>query len=262
MKLIPREPQATADISAGHTSGRQQTRTALIFLGVAALAWWLLGVVGTVVGAHLPDHWERRLGGSAHRLLSEAATGDLARAEAVLSRLMKDEPLRALNYRLFMIDLDAANAVAFPGGGIGLTPEMLEVVPSEAGLAFVLAHELGHHQYRHMTRRLGRGLLQSLVLSLVLGQDDVGNSAAAVVQVAESGYSRADEREADAYALRLVRRKYGSTAGALDFFRHMVAKEGDPAWQNFIGTHPATGDRIAAMEALQKSLEQETVAHE
>lgn len=256
MKLIPREPQATADISSGHTSGRQQARTALIFLGVAALAWWLLGVLGTFVGAHLPDRWERRLGGSMHGLWDNESTGDLSRAQAVLTRLVQDEPLRDLPYRLFMIELEAANAVAFPGGGIGLTPEMLDVVPSEAGLAFVLAHELGHHQHRHMTRRLGRGLLQSLVLSLVLGQDDVGNSAAAVVQVAESGYSRADEREADAYALRLVHRKYGSTAGALEFFRHMVAKEDDPAWQNFIGTHPATADRIAAMEALQRELEQ------
>ena len=262
MKLIPREPQATADISSGHTSGRQQARTALIFLGVAALAWWLLGVVGTFVGAHLPDRWERQLGGSAHRLLAESTTGDLVRAEAVLQRLLAAQPMRQLNYRLFMLDLDAANAVAFPGGGIGLTPPLLEVVPSEAGLAFVIAHELGHHQFHHMTRRLGRGLLQSLVLAVVLGQDDVGHSASAVVQMAESGYSRADEREADAYALRLVHRTYGTTAGALEFFRHMMAHEHDPAWQGLIGSHPATADRIAALEALGKTLEQEKVEHE
>lgn len=254
MKLVPREPVATADISAGRTSGRRRLRAALAFLGAAALAWWLLGALGGVLGAHLPDRWERRLTGPAQQLLGKASTGDLTRAQAVLDRLLASGVFRQLNYRLVLLDLGAANAVAFPGGCIGLTPELIEAAPSEAGLAFVLAHELGHHQHRHMTRRLGRSLLQSLALAVVLGQDEVGNSMAAAVQIAESGYSRADERAADDFAMRLVHRTYGDTAGALEFFRHMVGQEGDPVWQNFIGSHPATADRIAAMEALQQEL--------
>ncbi len=262
MKLVPREPQATADISAGRTSGRQQFRTALIFLGGAAAAWWLLGALGCVLGAHLPDRWERKLDGAGRWMAAGQATGDLARAQAVLARLTAGEPLRGLEYRLFVIALGAPNAVAIPGGGIGVSPELLAAVPSEEGLAFVLAHELGHHQHRHMTRRLGRGLLQSLVVSVLLGQEDVGSTAQAALQLAESSYSRADERAADAFAMRLVHREYGRSGAALEFYRHVLAKEGDPVWQNFIGSHPAMRDRIQAMEALERELHEGSTEHE
>lgn len=255
MKLIPREPQATADISSGRTSGRQQVRTAVLFLVVVASIWWLLGVLGGFIGARIPDRWERQLAGTAGLLDDPELTNQLDRAQAVLARLTDGESLRALDYRLFLIDLDAANAVAVPGGGIGVTTELLEAVTSEEGLAFVLAHELGHHQRRHITRRLGRGLLQALVLGVVFGRDDVGVSAQSLAELAESGYSRADEREADDFALRLVHRKYGASRAALDFFRHVVKAGGDPRWQNFVGTHPATGTRIAEMESLLAELE-------
>ncbi len=255
MKLIPREPQATADISSGHTTGRQQARAAVIFLAAVVLIWWLLGVLGGFVGARIPDRWERKLAGTAGLLDDPELTNQLERARGVLARLTASETLRDLDYRLFVIDLDAANAVAVPGGGIGVTTELLEAVTSEEGLAFVLAHELGHHQRRHITRRLGRTLLQALVLGVIFGQDDVGLSAQALAELAESGYSRSDEREADDFALRLVHRRFGASRAALDFFRHVVKTEGDPRWQNFVGTHPATGTRIAEMEALLVELE-------
>lgn len=255
MRLVPKEPGATADISSGHEPPSRTARSALLLVAAAAALWWLLGAAGSLLGAHLPDRWERRIDGAAMLAHGADDAPGLDRARAVLARLTAGQPLRDLDYRVVSVALDDENAVAVPGGGIGVSPALLKAVPSEAGLAFVLAHELGHHQLRHMTRRLGRGLFQALAFAAVLGRQDGGMVARASIKLADNGYSRADERAADAFALRLVHRTYGTTRGALEFFRHMAAKEGTSKWLHFAGTHPATQERIAAMEALQRKLE-------
>lgn len=49
-----------------------------------------------------------------------------------------------INYRFFILDISQPNAYACPGGYIFITKGMLQMVASEAELAFVLAHEIAH----------------------------------------------------------------------------------------------------------------------
>jgi hypothetical protein len=49
-----------------------------------------------------------------------------------------------ITYRFFILDIDAPNAYACPGGFIFITRGMLDIIQSDAELAFILAHEVAH----------------------------------------------------------------------------------------------------------------------
>lgn len=254
MQFTPKIPEQTADVSVGKRSWKEQVETAVMFLLFLAAVWWFTGLLGTFVGARIPDAWERKLSGAGGLMAEGGDTGTLDRAQAILNKLLEGESIRKLEYRLMVMDAEGANAFAIPGGWIAVTTGLLSAVSSEEGLAFVLAHEVGHHQYRHMTRRLGRTLLQGLILGVMFGQQDAMGLTDSAARLAEAGYSRDDEREADDYALRLVHRKYGSTDAALEFFRFVTENEEEFVWQSFAGSHPPTQERIDALTELQEAL--------
>ena len=56
-----------------------------------------------------------------------------------------------------MLDTDAVNAFATPGGFIFVTRGLLENLKTEAELAGVLGHEVGHVAGRHIVREIQRG---------------------------------------------------------------------------------------------------------
>lgn len=146
------------------------------------------------------------------------ASRDLVRAEKIFQRLLGHPGLRPLPYRLFLVPMSEPNAFAIPGGAVGVTQGLLGDIKSEAGLALVLGHELGHHQARHPLKRVGRMLVFSVARALLFGARDtflVDRSLAIV----DSSYSRGQERQADAFGLRLAHDVYGHTEGSLEFLR-------------------------------------------
>jgi predicted Zn-dependent protease len=148
------------------------------------------------------------------------------------------------------------NAVAVPGGGVGVTQGLLDRVQTETGLAMVLAHELGHHQHRHALKRIGRGLIFTIALGLILG-GDVASVAQIGLDVAETSYSRGQETESDEFGLRRLFQTYGTTEGCLEFFE-MMQKEFETdsqRWMAFFSTHPLTSERIAHLRELAGELE-------
>jgi Zn-dependent protease with chaperone function len=70
-------------------------------------------------------------------------------------------------------------------------------------LSAVLAHELGHLQYRHGMLLLTQVSALGLAASAIWG-DFSGTLASVPVLLGASGYSRDAERQADAFAARLL----------------------------------------------------------
>lgn len=54
-----------------------------------------------------------------------------------------------VGFRFFVLDADAANAYACPGGVVFITRGMMQSLESEAELALILAHEIAHVVLRH-----------------------------------------------------------------------------------------------------------------
>jgi beta-barrel assembly-enhancing protease len=251
MKFVPKRLIETAEISRGKTTFAAFLRNSLLVVLFFATVYWLLGLTAFLLASKIPDRWEKNLAGAAPFLGGEHER--LAAAEEILGRLLEAEGLRDLEYRLYLVNFPGPNAMAFPGGGIGVTPDLLDLLENEAGLAFVLAHEIGHHQHRHILHRLGRGILFG-VFSSLLGGDGMAPVGGAI-RVADLTFSRGQEHEADAEALRRVHQVYGNLDGALEFFEALEAKDPEGDWVQYFSTHPLTRDRLVRLRALVEELD-------
>jgi len=170
------------------------------------------------------------------------------KVQKIFDQLKEAPDLRPLPYRLIMLEMEAPNAFALPGGTIGVTSALLDEVKSEIGLAFVLAHELGHQQHRHALKRLGRSLIYRVAVGWISGSGDLSllNHS---MSLATLKHSRDQEREADQFGLALVYQTYGTTEGAFEFFEEMHALHGDGSKLGaMFQTHPLTQERLADLE--------------
>lgn len=255
MKFVPKQLTKTADLSRGRVSPRAFATNALSVILVLGGLYLLLGLFADLAVLYIPDRWEAQIfAQSSHP--SDPHAPELDRGQALFKKLVQQPGMRQLPYRLFHLDITQPNAVAIPGGAIGVSSALLESVESETGLAFVMGHELGHHQARHCLKRLGRTLLYQTVLATFFGGGNTPSAIGASLQVAESGYSRRQELEADEFGLKLVYRTFGHTEGCLEFFENILEEHRSNAsrWSAFFSSHPYVEDRIGHIKHLQESI--------
>lgn len=255
MNIEPRVPVATADISRAKVSRRTWVREVVgLLMGLVAV-YLLFGWIADVIAARCPDSWEAKLAGDGSMWVGKqtGAThqvpGEKIAREAFRKIMENTGTRRGLPYQLAIADRgNGPNAFAAPGGWIVLTPELLELVESEPGIAFVLAHELGHHENRHILKQLSRRLVFSAALSLFSQQSGSGlmNSS---VQFDRLAFSRAHEREADEYALAATRKIYGRDPRVLEFFQKIL-KESPSYLPTMFSTHPSTEERLQSLGEL------------
>jgi Zn-dependent protease with chaperone function len=176
------------------------------------------------------------------------------RVQAIFQRLVKAKGMRALKYELYFLPEKDPNAFALPGGCVGVTKGLLDLVTGDVGLAMVLAHELGHQQHRDSLRQMGRSLALSTILTIAGGNSTF--LLGTVVGLAERSHSRKQELAADDYGIRLVHRLYGTTEGTLEFFTKIQAKTALPGGRvlGMLSTHPLTPDRIERLKKISQEL--------
>jgi predicted Zn-dependent protease len=254
MKFVPKRLEKTADVSRGAASWQSFLKNVVSVVITLALGYLALGALTDVLARTIPDSWESRLFSPPD---DHSVSRDFARAEQVLERLLGADGFRQLPYRLFLAPGSEANAFAVAGGGVGVTQGLLDSIETEAGLALVLGHELGHHQARHPLRHIGRMLVFSVARALLFGARDVSlvDQSLAIV---DSSYSRRQERQADAFGLRLIHEIYGHTQESLEFLERIWVEGGtqEGRWSAFLRSHPLTSDRIADLRTLQLELDE------
>jgi len=249
----PRVPREGINVTPVHPLREAATLT----FGIAAVMALVVGLaafaVDFAVRAIPPDFEARRFAGLAVGMdaAAPAADGRDDRARALLERLAlrwRDAPYR---FRLAVVRAAEPNAAALPGGHVLVTRPLLDDAVSENEIAFVLGHELGHFHGRDHLRRLGRVMVYGLAFAAVFGQSgDPGDFGALSAELTSRGFDREQESAADAFGLDLVAAEYGHLAGAFDFFERMQRAGKGPRLAAYFGTHPAAGDRVAALRRL------------
>jgi Zn-dependent protease with chaperone function len=149
--------------------------------------------------------------------------------------------------------LIGANALAFPGGPLVITDEIVELFDDDALLLGVAAHELAHVEERHGLRQVARVTSTLIVISFILGADTSGleEFSGVVLQLASSGYSR--EFESDAYQkgaeiLRAAGKSPEDLAVALEVLTDHCGAGCEES--GFFSSHPGGQERIEALRAL------------
>ncbi|MCP5366603.1 MAG: M48 family metalloprotease [Hyphomicrobiales bacterium] len=186
-----------------------------------------------------------------------------SRLDAIGRALARGTEYPDLPYTFTVLNTPIVNAMALPGGYIGVTRGLLALASNEAELAGVMAHEMGHVTARHTAERQGRGMLAQLgilALGVATGSRAVAGLAAQGATAYLQSYSRDQELEADSLGVRYMGRA-GYDPEAMATFLATLREQsilesrarGLPAGQvdefNMMASHPRTADRVRAAAA-------------
>lgn len=142
-----------------------------------------------------------------------------------------------------------ANAFALPAGTIVMTDELVKASIDDAEVLGVLAHELGHVRHRHTMRRLLESSITALIIAAVTGDVASATSlaAAAPTVLLQMKYSRDNEREADRYAIEMMRATGRDPRHLATLLERIEAKvpRRFRAIPDFLSSHPPTEEREA-----------------
>ncbi len=168
-----------------------------------------------------------------------------------------------ITYHFKVVDTEAVNAFAIPGGYLYVNIGLIRAAQNEAELAGVIGHEIGHVVGKHSVKQMTRQLGIAAVVQLALGEDEstikqmvAGLTANGVLMK----YSRDAEREADIYAVQELFDAGIDPEGMATFFEKLLnLQKGRPSkLQQLFSTHPPTAQRIAAVRAQIAKLPRKT----
>ncbi|MBI1395175.1 MAG: M48 family metalloprotease [Betaproteobacteria bacterium] len=249
---------------------RLQSRWSLVLLAVAAclgLAAFtyieLLPWAARHVAAHIPDSAVSAMSTQTLALLDrrllEPSSLPAATRERLADRFGRMVPPdgAAVPHRVVFRASPSlgANAFALPSGTIVVTDGLVKLADDDDEVLAVLTHELGHVHGRHGLRQLLQSSVVGLFVTWYLG--DVSSLVAAVpAALLRARYSRDLEREADAYAARMLRLNGMSPRLLVTMLRKLergtergsASEAREDASTGYLANHPATGERIRSLE--------------
>lgn len=258
MKHRPQLPDDSVNVSAEHPL-REALRLGAAFAVIAVALYVVTGwLVDVVVDRLDPDTGRRLLPQISSVVVSEYGepleTPRARRTHELFAALLSTAGRDPERYALLVLDNDMVNAMALPGRLIVVFGGLLDEVRSENELAMILGHELGHLDNKDHLRLLGRGILAAGVSALVFGNANAldAHLLSLPSHTLQRRFGQTRERLADETGLALLCEHYGHSGGAVDFFERHV--DSDTRLQ-FLATHPASAERVAALRAKAAELE-------
>jgi Zn-dependent protease with chaperone function len=165
------------------------------------------------------------------------------------------DPGSGRDYRLKFFHASFPNAFALPDGLVCVTDALIEEAEHDHEIFGVLAHEIVHVREQHGLRNVLQNSTVFLIWTLMTGDVSTvaGMGSALPAMLAQSGYSRAFEREADLGAADyLIAQGWG--VEPLSNLLRRIDPEGFDLGKSgeAFSTHPLTNERIKALKAREE----------
>ena len=193
--------------------------------------------------------------------------------------LNSDVPYIYNGYYVAIMDSDEINAMSTPGGHIFISRGLIQSTESEDALAAVIAHEIAHIQLKHSVSAIKNSRLTSAITSttkasvliaadkhfsensslnndlyeelkksaneLLSSQEEIVNA------LVSSGFSKEQEYQADAYAIRLMSRAGYDPSQMLEMLHKIEDNHTKGGWNQ---THPKAEKRIKEAQKVLKTI--------
>ena len=155
-----------------------------------------------------------------------------------------------------VIEGDAPNAFALPGGFIFVYTGLMKIASEEDELAAAMAHEIAHVAARHMTCQATKSQIAeiaSLPASILLGGLGgyaVRQAAGVAIPTAFLHFGRKDESEADYLGVQYLYAAGYDPMGAISIFEKIESlnRKQPGLVDRIFSTHPMDADRIRKTE--------------
>ncbi len=209
---------------------------------------------------------EKEIGYNTYQqILSQKEVVQLSQAQekwlsTMFSNLVKQSKRKnEIKYSIAVVKDDTVNAFALPAGYIFVHTGLLSYIKSDGELAGILAHEIAHVDKRHSMKTISRTIGMSVLLGLVVEKssekrkEEISRIGAVAVSLAQLGYSREAEYEADAFGVSFMKQAGYQKKELLNFWRRMEGSSGEGkslAILGLLSTHPPTSERIKRIEAM------------
>jgi predicted Zn-dependent protease len=163
-------------------------------------------------------------------------------------------------FTIKVIDSDAVNAFALPGGFFYVNSGLILRADEESELAGVMAHEIAHVAARHGTRNATKGEIAQMATIPLMIFGPVGWTGYALYEglnialpITFLRFSRSAEAEADYLGLQYMYKSGYDPNSFVTFFEKIEAEERKQPGTipKIFATHPPTPDRV---EAAQKEI--------
>jgi beta-barrel assembly-enhancing protease len=237
----------------------------------------VIGGFGSIFDAiKLGEADEIRMGSELYPRIIDQAGGTYKnqRSQSALQHfaapLLATSKRPALQWEITLLDDSSVNAWALPGGKIAINKGLLRYARDENELAAVICHEMGHAELSH-------GLAEMRQQKFTQGFSEIGKQAIAqsrrdgsgalgaeffnqvqgpLFKMISSGYSREHEGEADQHILSVFGRTGYEPSKAANFFRTLldITPEGTQQTTSLYSTHPATRERISAIDSAARTM--------
>ncbi len=173
-----------------------------------------------------------------------------------LSQFAPNQKTFKYPWTFHVVNSDAINAFALPGGYIYVNRGAIVAAQDEAELAGVLAHEEGHVVMRHGTHEASEKLLADMPLEILAGY--LGQNSSLLGQLTELGIglgvnslflknSRDMETQADRVGTYILYRSGYDPYAMAQFFKIIQEKYPERTLE-FFSDHPDPGNRIEAVD--------------
>ena len=159
-------------------------------------------------------------------------------------RLARTSDRPNLPFTFQVVDDDAVNAFATAGGFVYVNTGLIEAADNEAELASVIAHEIGHITGKHLVEQMRRTAIAQGI-SQAAGLDRNAAVQIGVELALRRPRSREAELQADRSGLRNLGRAGYAQSAMVSFMKKLLGSGSPP---EILSTHPATSNRIAALQ--------------
>ena len=166
--------------------------------------------------------------------------------------------------RVYILRNPNFNASMYPNGMMHIWTGLLLRVRNEAQLATVLGHEIAHYLRKHSIQNWKSVKSKATAATLVsmvssgAGVGYVGDIFALGMLANIMSYSRAKEREADAYGLRLIAQAGYSPYEAAEVWNYIIRENNSAKHKRtsnvFTQSHPSPKGRTKELDRLARAL--------